>query len=161
MNEFKFTPTQQQTNQFEQMLESLKTTPGALMSMLQKAQDIFGYLPQEVQVQIAQTLDIPVEEVYGVATFYSQFRLVPRGKYTVGVCLGTACYVKGSGQILDKIKDILKIEQGQTTPDGIFTLDATRCVGCCGLAPVMTINDDVYGKITADDVAGILNKYAK
>lgn len=161
MNEFKFTPTQQQTNQFEQMLESLKTMPGALMSMLQKAQDIFGYLPQEVQVQIAQTLDIPVEEVYGVATFYSQFRLVPRGKYTVGVCLGTACYVKGSGQILDKIKEILKIEQGQTTPDGIFTLDATRCVGCCGLAPVMTINEDVYGKITADDVAGILNKYAK
>ena len=104
-------------------------------------------------------LNVPVEEVYGVATFYAQFALNPKGKYIIGVCLGTACYVKDSQAIYDKCSEILGIKGGEITDDGLFSLEATRCIGCCGLAPVMTVNDDVYGKITADDVADILKKY--
>lgn len=154
-----FKGTQEQEKKLVEMLNSLKDVPGAMMPALQKAQDIYGYLPVEVQKIIAEHLNVSLEEVYGVVTFYSQFLLNPKGKYSFGVCLGTACYVKGAGDIHDKLKEILKISDGGITEDGKFSLDATRCIGCCGLAPVMTVNEDVYGKITAADIPGILAKY--
>ena len=133
--------------------------PGALMPVLQEAQNIFGYVPQDVQQIIADGLGTTLAEVYGVATFYAQFSLEPKGQYVVGVCLGTACYVKGSQKVLDKLSEELKIPVGKTTPDGVFTLNATRCLGACGLAPVMMINDEVYGRLTPDEVPAILDKY--
>ena len=126
---------------------------------MHKAQEIYGYLPIEVQEMISEGLDVPLAEIYGIVTFYAQFSLNPRGQYQIGVCLGTACYVKGSGDILEKVKEILGIDVGECTPDGKFSVDATRCIGACGLAPVMTINDDVYGRLVVDDVADILKKY--
>ena len=154
-----FTETSEQKKAFDEALEELKTVPGPLMKALQKAQEIYGYLPQEIQIRIAETFDVPLSEIYGIATFYSQFNLYPRGEYKIGICLGTACYVKGSGDILERFKTKLGIEPGQTTPDRKFTLEATRCIGCCGLAPVLTVNDEVYGKVTPDDVDKILAKY--
>ena len=136
-----------------------KGEPGALMPVLQEAQNIFGYVPQDVQQIIADGLGTTLAEVYGVATFYAQFSLEPKGQYVVGVCLGTASYVKGSQKVLDKLSEELKIPVGKTTPDGVFTLNATRCLGACGLAPVMMINDEVYGRLTPDEVPAILNKY--
>ena len=127
--------------------------------IMQKAQEIYGYLPIEVQTIISDETGIPLEKIYGVSTFYAMFSLNPKGKYRVSVCLGTACYVKGAQAIYDKIAEILKISEGECTPDGKFSLDACRCVGACGLAPVMLVNEDVYGRITADDVPGILAKY--
>lgn len=154
-----FTETPEQKKAFDEALKELKTVPGPLMKALQKAQEIYGYLPQEIQIRIAETFDVPLSEIYGIATFYSQFNLYPRGEYKIGICLGTACYVKGSGDILERFKTKLGIEPGQTTPDRKFTLEATRCIGCCGLAPVLTVNDEVYGKVTPDDVDKILAKY--
>ena len=136
-----------------------KGEPGALMPVLQEAQNIFGYVPQDVQQIIADGLGTTLAEVYGVATFYAQFSLEPKGQYVVGVCLGTACYVKGSQKVLDKLSEELKIPVGKTTPDGVFTLNATRCLGACVLAPVMMINDEVYGRLTPDEVPTILDKY--
>lgn len=132
---------------------------GALMPIMQKAQEIYGYLPIEVQTMIADGMGIPLEKVYGVATFYSQFALNPKGKYQISVCLGTACYVKGSGEIYAKLQELLGIKGGECTPDGKFSLDACRCVGACGLAPVMMINGEVYGRLTPDQIEGILAKY--
>ena len=129
------------------------------MPVLQYAQEVYGYLPIEVQTIVAQGLDIPLEEVYGVSTFYSQFALQPKGKYQISVCLGTACYVKGSGAILSKLEELLGITNGECTPDGRFSLDSCRCVGACGLAPVMMVNDEVYGRLVPDDIPGILAKY--
>ena len=136
-----------------------KGEPGALMPVLQEAQNIFGYVPQDVQQIIADGLGTTLAEVYGVATFYAQFSLEPKGQYVVGVCLGTACYVKGSQKVLDKLEEVLGVPAGRTTPDGLFTLNATRCLGACGLAPVMTINEEVYGRLVPDDIPGILAKY--
>ncbi len=133
--------------------------PGAVMPVLQEAQEIYGYLPIEVQKMVADGLNVPLEEVYGVSTFYSQFALSPKGKYHISVCLGTACYVKGSGDILNKISEIIGIGAEECTPDGMFSLTACRCIGACGLAPVITVNDDVYGRLTVDDVQGIIDKY--
>ncbi len=154
-----FSGTPEQEKQLRAVLAELKTVKGALMPALQKAQDIYGYLPYEVQQIIAEELEVSMSEIYGIATFYSQFSLNPKGKYKIGVCLGTACYVKGSGDIYEKFKELLKIDGGECTPDGEFSLDATRCIGCCGLAPVLTVNDDVYGKVVVKDVEGIINKY--
>ena len=151
--------TPEQSAQLDALLDSLKNVPGPVMRAMQGAQDIYGYLPIEVQSKIASTFGIPLEEVYGIATFYAQFNLTPKGKYTIGICLGTACYVKGSGAVLDKFKERLGINAGETTADRKFTLDATRCIGCCGLAPVLTVNDEVYGNLTTDDVDKILAKY--
>ena len=152
--------TPQQWEQLEKELEALKNEPGPVMKAMQAAQAIYGYLPIEVQSKIASTFGVSLAEVYGIATFYAQFNLKPKGKYTIGICLGTACYVKGSGLVIDKFKERLGIEAGETTADQKFTLDATRCIGCCGLAPVLTVNDEVYGKLTVDDVDEILAKYA-
>jgi len=136
-----------------------KDEKGALMPILQKAQHIYGYLPIEVQTIIAVNMDIPLEKIYGVVTFYSQFSLDPKGKYSISVCLGTACYVRGSGDIYNVIMDKLGIVGGECTPDGKFSLDACRCIGACGLAPVITVNGDVYGRLTVDDIDDILAKY--
>ncbi|MCT4595773.1 MAG: NADH-quinone oxidoreductase subunit NuoE [Anaeromicrobium sp.] len=140
-------------------IEENRRKKGALIPILNEAQRIFGCLPLEVQKKISEELNIPLSEVYGVVTFYSQFTLEPRGEYTIGVCLGTACYVKGSQNILDKIKGELKIDVGETSKDGKFTLEATRCIGACGLAPVIMINDHVYGRLVEDDIPHILKKY--
>jgi len=154
-----FKGTKEQEERLYKVIEELKNEKGALMPILQKAQEIYGYLPIEVQEIIAESLDIPLEEVYGVASFYAQFTLNPKGKYSISVCLGTACYVKGSQQVLNRISEKLHIQPGEVTPDGKFSLDATRCIGACGLAPVMMINDDVYGRLVPDDVDKILEKY--
>ena len=154
-----FDGTKEQELELRKVLAELKTVPGGLMPALQKAQGIYGYLPREVLVIIAEELEVSLAEVYGVVTFYAQFSLFPKGKYQIGVCLGTACYVKGSGDIYNELEKVLGISNGEVTPDKMFSLDATRCIGCCGLAPVMSINGEVYGKLTVDDVAGIIEKY--
>ena len=145
--------------ELRQIIETHKDWPGALMPVLQAAQEIFGCVPEDVQKIIAEGLGVTLSEVYGVATFYAQFSLQPKGEYVISVCLGTACYVKGSQSVLDKLSEELKIPVGSTTPDGKFTLQATRCLGACGLAPVMTVNGDVYGRMTADQVPDVLAKY--
>ncbi|MBQ6795879.1 MAG: NAD(P)H-dependent oxidoreductase subunit E [Clostridia bacterium] len=154
---FKGTPEQEA--KLREIIAAHKDTEGALIPVLHEAQGVYGYLPIEVQSIIAEGLGIPLAEVYGVVTFYAQFSLNPKGQYEIGVCLGTACYVKGSGDILEKFKQLLGIDVGECTPDGKFSLTATRCVGACGLAPVVTVNEDVYGRLTVDDVQGILDKY--
>lgn len=140
-------------------MKDTKDTKGALMPILQKAQEIYGYLPIDVQKIISNETGYSLEKIYGVVTFYSQFTLFPKGKYQVSVCLGTACYVKGSGEIYEKLKEKLGLEDGECSEDGRFSLEACRCIGACGLAPVMMINDDVYGRLTADELDGILSKY--
>lgn len=154
-----FTGTKEQEQQLRAKLQELKNVKGGLMPALQEAQGIYGYLPKEVQIIVAEEMGVSLSEVYGVVSFYSQFTIVPKGKYKVAVCLGTACYVKGSGDVLAEIEKELGIPAGGITADGKYSLDATRCIGCCGLAPVMTVNDDVYGKLTPAEVKGILSKY--
>ena len=141
------------------VIDDNKDQQGALIPILQQAQDIYGYLPIEVQQIIAQQLGIPLEKIYGVVTFYSFFSLYPKGEYKISVCLGTACYVKGSGKVLDKLSEQLSIEPGQCTHDRKFSLDTCRCIGACGLAPVMLVNDDVYGHMTPAEVPSVLAKY--
>ena len=154
-----FHGTAEQEKALRELIAAHKEQQGALMPVLQGAQEIYGYLPIEVQTIIAEELNIPLAEVYGVVTFYAQFTLNPRGTYNIGVCMGTACYVKGSRKVLDKLEEVLGIQAGHTTPDGLFTLNATRCLGACGLAPVMMINEDVYGRLTPDEIPGIIAKY--
>lgn len=154
-----FQGTQEQEEELRKAIRELKDDKGALMPILQRAQEIYGYLPVEVQKIIADETEVPLERVYGVVTFYSQFTLNPKGRNRVSVCLGTACYVKGAGDIYNALMDKLGIVGGECTPDGRFSLDACRCVGACGLAPVMMVNDDVYGRLTVDDLDGILEKY--
>ncbi|WP_026895548.1 NADH-quinone oxidoreductase subunit NuoE [Clostridiisalibacter paucivorans] len=156
---FDWKENEEKIQELKEVIESNKVKKGSLMPVLHEAQKIFGYLPIEVQKVISEGLNVPLAEIYGVATFYSQFSLIPKGQYTIGVCLGTACYVRGSQEILDEIKKKLDIDVGGTTKDMKFTLQATRCLGACGLAPVMTINEDVYGKLKVEEVSDILNKY--
>ena len=155
-----FRGTPEQEAELKACIESSKHDKHLLMTVMQKAQDIYGYLPFEVQVMIAEGMDVPLEKVYGVSTFYAQFALSPKGEYNVSVCLGTACYVKGSQGVFDEISKQLGISAGECTEDGKFSLEDCRCVGACGLAPVFMVNDDVYGKVTPDQVKGILAKYA-
>lgn len=150
---------QQKLDELNAFIQQHKNDKGPLMPVMQKAQDLFGYLSLETQSIIAEALNVPVTEVYGVATFYAQFSLEPKGAYVIGVCTGTACYVKGAQAVLEKVESELNISTGKTTKDGKFTIQATRCLGCCGLAPVMTINDDVYGRLKPEDIPGILAKY--
>ena len=154
-----FSGTKEQEAQLFEIIEKRKNEPGAIMPVLQEAQNVYGYLPIEVQQMVADGLGVPLSEVFGVATFYSQFSLTPKGKYNISVCLGTACYVKGSGTILEELSKDLGIEAEECTEDGKFSLTACRCIGACGLAPVITINDDVYGRLVPEDVKGILAKY--
>ena len=154
-----FAGTKEQEAELYEVIEKHKDTRGALIPVLHSVQEIYGYLPLEVQKMVAEGLNVPLAEVYGVVTFYTQFTLTPKGKYKIGVCLGTACYVKGAGAIIDKIKDRLGLEVGECSEDGKYSLDATRCIGACGLAPVLTINDDVYGRLVLEDIDDILQKY--
>ena len=155
-----FNGTPEQEARLKAVIEEKKPVKGSLMQVMQEAQEIYGYLPLEVQQMIAEGMGVSTEEVYGIATFYAQFALSPKGKYNISVCLGTACYVKGSQKVLDRIVTLLGIQPGECTPDGKFSLEACRCVGACGLAPVMTVGEDVYGRLTEKDVDGILAKYA-
>ena len=152
-----------QCNKKDEFMESLTKEylpeKDNLIQMLNEVQEHFGYVPKEAQQELSEYLGIPMAEIYGVITFYSRFSLKPKGKYNISVCLGTACYVKGSGDIYDKLIEKLGIQGGECTPDGKYSLEACRCVGACGLAPVMTINDDVYGKMTVDKIDEILAKY--
>ena len=146
--------------QLEKFIDELPEKRGALISVLHKAQSIFGYLPKEVQIFIGRKLDVPVSQVYGVVSFYSFFTMEPKGKHPIAVCMGTACYVRGADKVVDYFKRELGIEVGQTTEDGKFSLDALRCVGACGLAPVVLVGEKVYGRIvTAEDVKKILSEY--
>lgn len=154
-----FQGTAEQEKELLEVIEQHANEKGALMPVLQKAQHIYGYLPIEVQKIIADKLGISLEKVYEVVTFYAQFSLSPKGQYNISVCLGTACYVKGAGDIFAKLEEKLGVKGGECTPDGKFSLEACRCIGACGLAPVLTVNDEVYGKITVDDVPKILAKY--
>lgn len=154
-----FKGTKEQEEKLMEVIAEHKNEEGAVIPVLHKAQDIYGYLPIEVQEMISEGLNVPLAEIYGIVTFYTQFSLNPKGEYQIGICLGTACYVKGSGDILEKFKERLGIDVGECTPDGKFSLDATRCIGACGLAPVLTVNDEVYGRLTAKDVDDILAKY--
>ncbi|MDE6441801.1 MAG: NADH-quinone oxidoreductase subunit NuoE [Clostridia bacterium] len=161
MSQNLFEGTAEQMSELLKCIETHKNEKGALMPVLHEAQNIYGYLPAEVQTVIAEGLNVPLAEVYGVATFYSQFSLMPKGKHRISVCLGTACYVKGSDKILEEIEKELRIKCGECTPDKKFSIDSCRCVGACGLAPVMIVDGEVYGKLTAKDVAGILDGYMK
>lgn len=151
--------TKEQEDQLRAVIAHHKGQPGATMPVLQAAQEIFGYLPEEVQIIIAEGLDIPLSEVYGVVSFYAQFTLNPKGVHEVSICLGTACYVKGAGDVLDELEKQLGIKSGSVTADGKFSLDACRCIGACGLAPVMTIGNDVYGRLTVNQIGPIIDKY--
>lgn len=155
---FRGTPEQEQ--ELRKRLELIKNEKGALMPALQTAQEIYGYLPIEVQRIVAEVVGVSLEEAFGVATFYAQFKLSPKGEYEIAVCLGTACYVKGSGDLMARLEKELGISEGTSTADGRYSLTATRCIGCCGLAPVLTVNGDVYGRLVPDDIPGILRKYA-
>ena len=154
---FKGTPEQEAT--LKAVIEENKDDSSMLMHVMQQAQAIYGYLPFEVQTMIADGMNIPLEKVYGVSTFYAQFALSPKGEYNISVCLGTACYVKGAQDLIDRICENLGISAGECTDDGKFSVEACRFIGACGLAPVLTVNDEVYGKLVADDIDGILAKY--
>ena len=142
-----------------EIIDAHGSQPSQLIAILQDTQSAFNYLSQEDMTLIAHRLGISTAKVYSVATFYENFSLEPKGAYVIGVCTGTACYVKGAQAVLEKVENELNIPTGKTTKDGKFTIQATRCLGCCGLAPVMTINDDVYGRLKPEDIPGILAKY--
>ena len=154
-----FNGTPEQKAKLLEVIAANKHDKSRLMGVMQEAQGIYGYLPIEVQAMIAEGMDIPLEKVYGVSTFYAQFSLAQKGQYNISVCLGTACYVKGAGLMFDKLQELLGIGADECTPDGKFSLTACRCIGACGLAPVLTINEEVYGRLTADDVDDVLSKY--
>lgn len=143
----------------DEVIATWKDVPGGLIPIMQNAQEICGCLDEEVQQYISENVGVPVTTVYGVATFYSQFTLEPKGKYTIGLCLGTACYVRDAQKVMDELEKQLGIAAGKTTQDGMFTLEATRCIGCCGLAPAMMVNDDVFGKVVPAQIPEILEKY--
>ncbi len=159
ISSYPFKGTAEQKAKLDAVIEKNKHDKSRLMAVMQEAQEIYGYLPLEVQKEIADGMDIPAEKVFGVSTFYAQFSLSPKGEYNISVCLGTACYVKGAGDIFDKFSEKLGIGADECTPDGKFSLTACRCIGACGLAPVLTVNEEVYGRLTVDDVDSILAKY--
>ena len=159
MTTVEFRGTKEQEEKLIAIINDYKDVKGSMMPILQQAQEIYGYLPIEVQKIIARETGASLEEIYGVVSFYSQFKLNPNGKYAIAVCLGTACYVKGAQELIDAITKELGVEAGSTSSDGKYSLEATRCIGACGLAPVLTINGDVYGRLTAKDIPEILAKY--
>ncbi len=151
--------TDQEKAKILEIIDKYRDDQGALIPTLHEVQEFYGYLPIEVQKIISEELNIPLAEIYGVVTFYTQFSTQPKGKYTVSVCLGTACYVKGSGKILEKFESILGVKAGEVSADGMFGIEACRCIGACGLAPVATVNGEVYGRLVQADVQSICNKY--
>ena len=154
-----FSGTAEQEAKLSAVIDANKHDKSRLMAVMQEAQEIYGYLPIEVQNKIAEGMNVPLEKVYGVATFYAQFSLTPKGNCHISVCLGTACYVRGSGLLYDKLQEVLGIAGDECTEDRQFSLTACRCIGACGLAPVLTVNDEVYGRLTVDDIEGIVAKY--
>ena len=151
--------SQCQTEKLHEICTQHQNDPGELISILHAAQGAFGYLPPEVQEVIAERLNIPVSRVYGVVTFYSFFTMTPTGKYPISVCLGTACYVRGAEKVLDELQRQLDIKTGETTPDGLFSLNSLRCVGACGLAPVISIAGKVYARVSPEKIKKILSEY--
>jgi NADP-reducing hydrogenase subunit HndA len=154
-----FRGTKEQEEKLLAVIEKYKDTMGKMMPILQEAQDIYGYLPIEVQQIIARETGVSLEEIYGIISFYAQFKLNPDGEVAIAVCLGTACYVKGAGELIEAIEQELNVSTGSTSPDGRYSLEATRCIGACGLAPVLTVNGEVYGRLTKKDIPDILAKY--
>lgn len=142
----------------KQIFDTYKPEADNLIQILNEVQEHYGYIPENIQKEISDFLNIPMAEIYGVITFYSRFTLKPKGKYNISVCLGTACFVKGSEKLLDRIKERLKIQTGETTEDGKFSIEDTRCVGACGLAPVFTVNGEVYGKATVQKLDEVLDE---
>ncbi|NLE00141.1 MAG: NAD(P)H-dependent oxidoreductase subunit E [Fibrobacter sp.] len=149
------------TEDIAALAEKWRDKKGSLIMVLHEIQNHYGYVPRDVSLQLSSLLDIPLASIYEVITFYNYFKLDPPGKYTIAVCLGTACYLKGAPEIVEEIKTMFNIKEGQTTADGLFHLDVVRCLGCCGLAPVMMVNGEIYGKVKREEVAGILSKYKK
>ncbi len=156
-----FQPTQEQMQKLNALLEKHRGAADAAVTVLEEVQQIFGYLPEPVLKKVGEALGRSTEEMFGIGTFYSQFSLYPKGKYNFAVCMGTACYVNGSNEIFDRLKQKIGVEEGHSTDDGKLSISAMRCVGCCGLAPVMTVNEEVYGKITPAQVDAIVEKYKK
>lgn len=148
---------EQQYKQLDVVIAEWKSEQGGLLPIMQQAQEICGCLDEGVQRYISEQTGYPLTTIYGVSTFYSQFTLQPRGKHTIGMCMGTACYVRGGANIFNELQKTLSIEPGKTTTDGLFTLEAMRCIGCCGLAPAMMIDGEVYGRLVPDDIPGIIN----
>lgn len=146
-------------DELEKFIDGMETTKGALIAILHKAQDIFGYLPRDVQLFVARKLGIPGAEVYGVVSFYSYFTTKPRGKHTISVCMGTACFVRGADKIIEGFKEKLEVESNEITEDGLFTLRDVRCVGACGLAPVVMVDDKVFGRVKEHEIDDIIAKY--
>ena len=149
----------EKAQKLQEIIDKYKHTRGALIPVLHEAQDLYGYLPLSVQKKISEGLNVPLTEVYGVVTFYTQFTLQPKGRFNIQLCMGIACYVKGADKILEKLQEKLGIHVGECTEDGKFSIEACRCIGACGLAPVMMINGEVYGRLTPDQIEGILDKY--
>lgn len=156
---FDLEANKERINSFRGFINDNREKQGALMPVLQEAQDSFGYLPTEILEIVSDELSIPISEIYGVTTFYSQFTFIPKGQNDISVCLGTACYVKGAEKIMAEIEKVLDIKSGGTTTDLKFSITPTRCVGACGLAPVINVNEDTYGHLKAEDIKGILEKY--
>lgn len=151
--------SKEKLDELETFINHMETTKGALIEILHKAQNIFGYLPRDVQLFVARKLGIPGAEVFGVVSFYSYFTTKPRGKHTISVCMGTACFVRGADKIIERLKEMLGVESNEITEDGIFTLKDVRCIGACGLAPVMVVDDKVYGRVKVEDLDDIINSY--
>lgn len=149
----------EEISKVQEFIAANQNTDGALIPVLHQVQEYFGYIPYEAQRLIAKGLKVPIADIYGVITFYSRFTLKPTGKYKISVCLGTACYVKGSENILEKIQETIGVKAGDSSADGMYSVEATRCIGACGLAPVMTVNEDVYGKVTPEEIPTIMEKY--
>lgn len=159
MTELKVALKQAEVEQLIEVCREFNNNPGELINVLHRAQGIFGYLPAEVQEVIARELNIPVAKVYGVVTFYSYFTMIPRGKNPISICTGTACYVRGAEKVLAEFKRILKLDVGETSADGEFSLNCLRCVGACGLSPVVVVGDKTYGRVSPDQVKEILKEY--
>ncbi|HHW58713.1 MAG: NADH-quinone oxidoreductase subunit NuoE [Bacteroidales bacterium] len=159
MSHIKIKLHESQLNFIKDTCKEFNYDPGELINILHKLQDQFGYLPSEVQEAVASELKIPTAKVYGIVTFYSYFTMIPKGEYPINICLGTACYVRGAEKILDEFRKQLNIKVGESTPDGKFSLNCLRCVGACGLAPVVMVGEKTYGRVAPDDVKKILSEY--
>ena len=159
MSSVKIELRQYQIDKIHDICDSFGNQEGELINVLHKCQETFGYLPAEVQEVISEKMEIPAAKVYGVVTFYSFFTMIPKGKYPISICTGTACYVRGAETVLAEFKKELDIEVGETSEDGNFSLSCLRCVGACGLAPVVLVGDKTYGRVAPDDVKGIIKEY--